>query len=281
MAPPVVSIYVTSLTSAPKVRQKTESLRRALKALEIPHEEYDLVNEPEAKTRWQRAKPPGVVVGLPGYLVGGEWVGTMEDFEEAVETATLPSFLKQDLDLDLISGAGPDGAGAGNTSVGEAELERLMREMTAEDLDVLAAEVGVGKDAGVGLLVKDGAQSLESVKEGEVVGSQGGVGVRAAASTLVVDAKGAGAGLGLGRDESKTDEKELDEAVGENAPVETSDSAPVADADAAGAAPASPAQYSSARRMSKEEIAEEMRRADTVEGLLQAVGLAEGKEKVD
>jgi hypothetical protein len=33
--------------------------------------------------------------------------------------------------------------------------------------------------------------------------------------------------------------------------------------------------------MSKEEIAEEMRRADTVEGLLQAVGLAEGKEKVD
>jgi hypothetical protein len=33
------------------------------------------VNEPEAKTRWQRAKPPGVVVGLPGYLVGGEWVG--------------------------------------------------------------------------------------------------------------------------------------------------------------------------------------------------------------
>lgn len=33
------------------------------------------MNEPEAKTRWQRAKPPGVVVGLPGYLVGGEWVG--------------------------------------------------------------------------------------------------------------------------------------------------------------------------------------------------------------
>lgn len=29
----------------------------------------------QAKTRWQRAKPPGVVVGLPGYLVGGEWVG--------------------------------------------------------------------------------------------------------------------------------------------------------------------------------------------------------------
>jgi hypothetical protein len=29
----------------------------------------------EAKTRWQRAKPPGQVIGLPGYLVAGEWVG--------------------------------------------------------------------------------------------------------------------------------------------------------------------------------------------------------------
>jgi len=29
----------------------------------------------EAKTRWQRAKPTGLVVGLPGFLVGGEWVG--------------------------------------------------------------------------------------------------------------------------------------------------------------------------------------------------------------
>lgn len=29
----------------------------------------------EAKTRWQRAKPPGQVIGLPGFLVGGEFVG--------------------------------------------------------------------------------------------------------------------------------------------------------------------------------------------------------------
>jgi hypothetical protein len=36
---------------------------------------HDLVMDDQAKTRWQRAKPPGVVVGLPGYLVGGEWVG--------------------------------------------------------------------------------------------------------------------------------------------------------------------------------------------------------------
>ena len=36
---------------------------------------HDLVMDEQAKIRWQRAKPPGVVVGLPGYLVGGEWVG--------------------------------------------------------------------------------------------------------------------------------------------------------------------------------------------------------------
>lgn len=29
----------------------------------------------EAKRRWQRAKPAGKVIGLPGYLVGGEWIG--------------------------------------------------------------------------------------------------------------------------------------------------------------------------------------------------------------
>ena len=28
-----------------------------------------------AKTRWQRAKPVGKVIGLPGYLVAGEWIG--------------------------------------------------------------------------------------------------------------------------------------------------------------------------------------------------------------
>ena len=36
---------------------------------------FDLVVDTDAKTRWQRAKPSGMVVGLPGYLVGGEWVG--------------------------------------------------------------------------------------------------------------------------------------------------------------------------------------------------------------
>jgi hypothetical protein len=43
--------------------------------LTASRQSYDLVMDEQAKTRWQRAKPPGMVVGLPGYLVGGEWVG--------------------------------------------------------------------------------------------------------------------------------------------------------------------------------------------------------------
>nr|XP_018263605.1 uncharacterized protein I303_03475 [Kwoniella dejecticola CBS 10117]OBR85763.1 hypothetical protein I303_03475 [Kwoniella dejecticola CBS 10117] len=102
----------------------------------------------EAKKKWQRSKPPGVVVGLPGYLVGGEWVGTMEDFEDAVETQTLESFLKQDIDLShppAASHAGDAGTSAGQKSIQEVELEKLMREMTSEDLDKLIGELDVNE----------------------------------------------------------------------------------------------------------------------------------------
>lgn len=68
-------------------------VQRSLRGLEIPYtvsygvlklvwldpslciEEHDLVMDEEAKTRWQRAKPSGQIIGLPGYLVGGEYIG--------------------------------------------------------------------------------------------------------------------------------------------------------------------------------------------------------------
>ncbi|KAK8869582.1 hypothetical protein IAR55_000149 [Kwoniella newhampshirensis] len=148
MAPPPVSIYVTSLTSAPKVRKYIELLRSSLRALEIPYEEHDLVMDEDAKKRWQRAKPPGVVVGLPGYLVGGEWVGTMEDFEDAVETQTLESFLKQDLDLSAPPATSSSSSSdlpesSSQRTVQEVELEKLMKEMTDQDLDQLIADLDV------------------------------------------------------------------------------------------------------------------------------------------
>ncbi|RXK41907.1 hypothetical protein M231_00628 [Tremella mesenterica] len=151
MAPPPVTIYVTSLTSQPRVRQHIDLLHRSLKALEIPYESFDLVVDQDAKTRWQRSKPTGMVVGLPGYLVGGEWVGTMEDFEYAVEEQRLPEFLKQNLDISTEQ--------EGNTSVSQIELENLMREMSDADLDVLAGQLGVESDAKVGLLSSSTALS--------------------------------------------------------------------------------------------------------------------------
>lgn len=72
----------------------------------------------------------------------------MDDFEEAVETQTLPQFLKQDADATSSSVA---------PTVGEAELERLMREMSETDLDALASELGVEGAGKVGLLVPEGA----------------------------------------------------------------------------------------------------------------------------
>lgn len=60
----------------------------------------------------------------------------MEQFEEAVETQTLEKFLKQDMDL----------ADASQT-IGEAELDRLMREMTEEDLDQLVGHLSVQEDS--------------------------------------------------------------------------------------------------------------------------------------
>ncbi|WWD01131.1 hypothetical protein V866_008070 [Kwoniella sp. B9012] len=174
MAPPLVTIYVTSLTSAPKVRKHIDLLRRSLKGLEIPYEEYDLVMDEEAKKKWQRSKPPGMVVGLPGYLVGGEWVGTMEDFEDAVETQSLESFLKQDLDLSHpgdVTGGGADG-GQGELpsqkSIQEVELEKLMREMTNEDLDKLMGELGVDESTTkIGLIDSKSQDKISDVKESE------------------------------------------------------------------------------------------------------------------
>jgi hypothetical protein len=50
-------------------------------------QEFDLANDEEAKRRWQRAKPEGMVVGLPGFLVGGEWVGVSTS---SLETGLIP-----------------------------------------------------------------------------------------------------------------------------------------------------------------------------------------------
>lgn len=102
----------------------------------------------------------------------------MDDFEQAVETATLPTFLKQDQD-----------AKAG----GEGELEKLMGEMTDSDLDKLAGELGHGgaaDEAKVGLIAPEE--------------DQGGVAEKG---------KGANMTLNLGLTEGGASKEEVGEAL--------------------------------------------------------------------
>ena len=61
----------------------------------------------------------------------------MDDFEYAVESQTLPSFLKQDQDLGSTSNLSTTEGGG---IMGENELDRLMREMSEADIDAFAAE---------------------------------------------------------------------------------------------------------------------------------------------
>jgi len=93
----------------------------------------------------------------------------MDDFEYAVESQTLPSFLKQDQDHGSTSTTTTKAGGGG--LVGENELDRLMREMSEADINAFAEELGgdVGK---VGLMVPEGSEPVEG-KELETIGVKG------------------------------------------------------------------------------------------------------------
>lgn len=93
----------------------------------------------------------------------------MDDFEYAVESQTLPSFLKQDQDHATTSTITKEEGG----TVGEGELERLMREMSAADIDAFAAELGVENTGKVGLMVPEGSEPLPKGAEGDVENTQG------------------------------------------------------------------------------------------------------------
>jgi hypothetical protein len=96
----------------------------------------------------------------------------MEDFEHAVESQTLPSFLKQDQDHGTASTTTSMTDTPG--TVGQSELERLMREMSDADLDALASQLGVEDKAGkVGLMVPEGAEPLDKNTRMEELGVKG------------------------------------------------------------------------------------------------------------
>ncbi|KAF8609563.1 hypothetical protein BDV93DRAFT_148086 [Ceratobasidium sp. AG-I] len=92
MGPPI-QVYLTSIASAPALRQRQEHLLRILQVKKIPFTSYDLASDEDAKKLWRR-KAPANNANLPGILIGGEFAGTYEQFDEAVEFGELDQFFR-------------------------------------------------------------------------------------------------------------------------------------------------------------------------------------------
>lgn len=84
---------MTTIGSQPALRQRQEYLLRILQVKKIPFTSYDLASDEAAKRLWKR-KAPLDKQQLPGILVGGCFPGTFSEFEDAVESDSLVSFLR-------------------------------------------------------------------------------------------------------------------------------------------------------------------------------------------
>ncbi|KAH6916871.1 hypothetical protein BKA70DRAFT_1250837 [Coprinopsis sp. MPI-PUGE-AT-0042] len=92
MSPPI-HLFLTTIASQPVLRKRQEYILRILQSKKIPFSSYDLASDPDAKRLWRR-KAPADKQQLPGLLVGYQFVGTFDAFEDAVEHDELDIFLK-------------------------------------------------------------------------------------------------------------------------------------------------------------------------------------------
>jgi len=99
---------MTTIASQPALRRRQEYILRILQVKKIPYTAYDLASDEEAKRLWRR-KAPTDKQQIPGILVGGQYPGTFEDFEDAVEHDELDIFLrlKDKWDPDIDEGPTP------------------------------------------------------------------------------------------------------------------------------------------------------------------------------
>ena len=203
-----------------------------------------------------------------------------------------------------------------------------MREMTADDLDALAAQIGKESGSGsgeaglgkVGLMNPEGSETLDAARQaegsmtiggqdsGSAVGNNGSLGegqgpevppvaalagAAAQTSTAVQDTlgtvkdKAADVLASVSGTDKSTDQSSgaaaaaLDSGLGSPAKETAEPENKLLSPNSADAKNGKTAD----RRMSKEDIAAEMRSADTVDGLLESLGRASGegrdKEKLD
>ncbi|KAJ7786158.1 hypothetical protein B0H16DRAFT_1489371 [Mycena metata] len=93
MPSPPIELFLTTIASQPALRQRQEYILRTLQVKKIPFTSYDLASDEKAKRLWKR-KAPLDKQQLPGILVGGQFPGPFQDFEEAVEYGELDTFLR-------------------------------------------------------------------------------------------------------------------------------------------------------------------------------------------
>ncbi|KZT05986.1 uncharacterized protein LAESUDRAFT_759870 [Laetiporus sulphureus 93-53] len=87
MGPPPIQLFLTTIVSQTALRQRQEYILRILQVKKVPFTSYDLASDEEAKKLWHKQQ-------LPGILIGGEFPGTFDEFEEAVEFEEVDQFLR-------------------------------------------------------------------------------------------------------------------------------------------------------------------------------------------
>ncbi|RPD82058.1 hypothetical protein L226DRAFT_556039 [Lentinus tigrinus ALCF2SS1-7] len=93
MPSPPIQVFLTTIASQPALRQRQEYVLRVLQVKKAQFTSYDLASDEDAKKLWRR-KAPLDKQQLPGLLIGGEFPGTFQEFEEAVEFGELDQFLR-------------------------------------------------------------------------------------------------------------------------------------------------------------------------------------------
>ncbi|KAG9000054.1 hypothetical protein FRB94_005683 [Tulasnella sp. JGI-2019a] len=96
MGPPI-TLFLTTIASEVNLRRRQEYLLRTFQIKKIPFQAYDMASDEQARRLWKRKVPPAKQQ-LPGLLIDNTFVGTVEEFEAAVEQgeAQLRKFLRLD-----------------------------------------------------------------------------------------------------------------------------------------------------------------------------------------
>ncbi|KPV74455.1 uncharacterized protein RHOBADRAFT_54272 [Rhodotorula graminis WP1] len=159
--PPTIDLFVTSILSNPAIRGRHERVRRGLTSLRIAYCEHDVAADEAAKSLWKRKARNGNE--LPFLLVDGEPVGSVEEFDDAVEFGELRQFLRLDAAPSAVppqassaeSTAAPAGAETSSGSTASSTKPSIddfaSLSLSPSELDELAREIASGSTFSSGL----------------------------------------------------------------------------------------------------------------------------------